>query len=59
MPNVSERPFTILMPNSVNFQFKFEWSVYLIYFMYSFGFPQLYFYMLAQRKKFNTKIKAT
>ena len=52
----SARPLTVLMPNAWNFQFRFEWSVYMCYTAYLFGFPQLYSYMLAQRKRFYSKI---
>ena len=43
----SDRPWTVLMPNAWNCQYKFEWTVYMCYTSYVFGFPQLYFYMLA------------
>ena len=48
----SQRPFTMVMPNKWNFEFSLEYSVYLMYFIYSFGFPQLYMYMISQRAKF-------
>ena len=48
----SDRPFSLIMPNSLNFEWKYEWMAPLMYLIYVFGFPQLYFYMLAQRKKF-------
>lgn len=51
----SERPWTMLMPNQWNWHFRFEWSVYITYLMYTVGFPQLYFYMLHQRKRFYSK----
>ena len=51
----SARPWTMLMPNAWNWHFRFEWSVYLTYVVYSFGFPQLYTYMLRQRSRFYGK----
>ena len=43
---MDSRPWTMVMPNSLNIEFRFEWAVYLQYFLYSFGFPMLYNYML-------------
>ena len=46
IPIESNRPMTITMPNSLNIEFHYGWLVWLIYFLYSFGFPILYIYML-------------
>lgn len=47
------KPYTIDMPNSINVAFDFEFAVtYILPVIYAFGFPPLYMYMLAQRKKF-------
>ena len=43
----AEQPWTVLLPNAVNFEFKFSWAIYSIYAIYSVGFPILYSYMLA------------
>mmetsp|Transcript_10542 Transcript_10542/g.12484 ORF Transcript_10542/g.12484 Transcript_10542/m.12484 type:complete len:82 (+) Transcript_10542:446-691(+) len=47
-----EQPWTVLMPNAGNMEFRFGYGVWGMYFIYSFGFPALYSYMLAQRRKF-------
>ena len=43
--------YDIEMPNVYNFTFKLQYFVILIALSYLPGFPQLYFYMFAQRKK--------
>lgn len=45
--NEQERPFSTIMPNTVNFEWKYEWMAPLMYLIYIIFFPQLYFYMLA------------
>ncbi|EFN57865.1 hypothetical protein CHLNCDRAFT_143333 [Chlorella variabilis] len=39
------------MPNKFNFAFDYYWACWLVVLLYLPGFPQLYFYMLAQRRK--------
>ena len=56
MEPVSGQPWTILMPNASNFEFKFSWMVWLCYASYVPGFPMLFCYMLAQRKRFYLKV---
>lgn len=45
------RPMSVLMPNSVNFSFDSYYGLILVIALYVPAFPQLYFHMLAQRKK--------
>ena len=42
----TQRSLTYLMPNAINIEIRFEWTVWLQYFLYSFGFPSLYMYMI-------------
>lgn len=44
--------YSLLMPNPLNISFHFNWFLIGIMFSYIPLFPQLYFYMLGQRKKF-------
>ena len=48
----TERPFTILMPNKLNFELKYQWIVYFMTTAFLFGFPWLYTHMISQHKKF-------
>ena len=45
----ADRPFNMLMPNSVNFEFRYGWWFWLMVVVYAAGFPVLYSYMLTQR----------
>ena len=45
------KPYDIEMPNTFNFTFRLQYLVILIALSYIPGFPQLYFYMFAQRNK--------
>lgn len=52
MPAIrATRPLSIQMPNKFNFAFDYYWACWLVVLLYLPGFPQLYFYMLAQRRK--------
>ena len=48
----SERPFTILMPNKLNFELKYQWMVYFMFVAFALGFPTLYIHLVKQRKNF-------
>ena len=50
-PDMSKTSFDIEMPNAYNFTFRLQYLVILIVLSYLPGFPHLYFYMFAQRKK--------
>ena len=39
------------MPNSINFIFKYEWSIWIILAVYSVEFPKLFTHMLRARGK--------
>ncbi|CAD6193423.1 unnamed protein product [Caenorhabditis auriculariae] len=43
--------YSISMPNKVNMSLSFWWVLVITALTYIPGFPQLYFYMIAQRKK--------
>jgi very-long-chain (3R)-3-hydroxyacyl-CoA dehydratase len=46
------RVFSIAMPNALNFAFDYRWFIlYVAIPGYVLGFPQLYGYMLSQRKR--------
>ncbi|XP_076046839.1 3-hydroxyacyl-CoA dehydratase 1 isoform X2 [Oratosquilla oratoria] len=45
------RPFSVKMPNLVNFTFDFYYALIVIMFLYIPIFPQLYLHMFAQRRK--------
>ena len=45
------KPYDIELPNIFNFTFNLQYLVIIIVLSYLFVFPQLYFYMFAQRKK--------
>ncbi|PRW58764.1 N-methyltryptophan oxidase isoform A [Chlorella sorokiniana] len=47
----ANRPLSIQLPNAANFGFDYYWACWLAVLAYLPGFPQLYFYMLAQRRK--------
>ncbi|KAJ1352583.1 Very-long-chain (3R)-3-hydroxyacyl-CoA dehydratase hpo-8 [Parelaphostrongylus tenuis] len=46
-----KRYFSLEMPNSLNMDISFYWILVGCALLYIPGFPQLYFYMFAQRKK--------
>ena len=45
------KPMTTVMPNSVNFTFKYEWAIYICLVIYGSEFPKLFGHMLRQRAK--------
>ncbi|PSC68010.1 Very-long-chain (3R)-3-hydroxyacyl-[acyl-carrier] dehydratase PASTICCINO 2 [Micractinium conductrix] len=45
------RPLSVQMPNAFNFGFDYYWACWAAVLAYLPGFPQLYFYMLAQRQR--------
>ncbi|KAI3438939.1 hypothetical protein D9Q98_001353 [Chlorella vulgaris] len=45
------RPWSIEMPNKMNFAFDYYYACWMVVLLYLPGFPQLYFYMVAQRRK--------
>ncbi|KJH41597.1 tyrosine phosphatase-like protein, PTPLA [Dictyocaulus viviparus] len=52
LPEVAERKhLTLEMPNPFNMAFSFYWVLIVLAILYIPGFPQLYLYMFAQRKK--------
>ena len=51
----TERPYTILMPNKLNFIVRLEWLIYMLLAIYVYGFPHLYLHMIGQRKKYYAK----
>ncbi|KAL4424925.1 hypothetical protein ABPG77_009654 [Micractinium sp. CCAP 211/92] len=52
MPYIKERrPLSIQMPNAFNIGFDYYWACWVAVLLYVPGFPQLYFYMIAQRRK--------
>lgn len=52
LPEVADKKhFTLEMPNCLNMGISFYWVLILAAISYIPGFPQLYFYMFAQRKK--------
>ena len=48
----SERPYTILMPNKLNFELKYQWLIYFMFVAFIICFPYMYIYLIRQRKKF-------
>lgn len=51
-PVCSGQLFSVAMPNRWNVTFSYCIMIYVILLTYAPGFPQLFFHMLAQRKKF-------
>uniref|UniRef100_T1JCW2 Very-long-chain (3R)-3-hydroxyacyl-CoA dehydratase n=1 Tax=Strigamia maritima TaxID=126957 RepID=T1JCW2_STRMM len=47
----TSRMWSVNLPNRLNISFSYYFYVIIIMLLYIPGFPQLYFYMLAQRKK--------
>ena len=45
------QPLTLTMPNTVNFIFKYEWSIWICLLVYSVEFPKLFTHMMRQRSK--------
>ena len=46
-----QRMWSVSMPNRANFAFDYYWCCIIVAAAYSVGLPQLYSYMLTQRKK--------
>lgn len=52
LPEIAKKKhYTLEMPNKLNYEFSFYYCVIVICLLYLPGFPQLYGYMNAQRKK--------
>ena len=51
----TDRPYTILMPNKLNFELKYQWMINFIFVAYTVGFPMLYLHMISQRRRFYQK----
>ena len=45
--NATDRPWTVLMPNLVNFELHFELTVWVAVFLFVFGTPQIYMHLLS------------
>ena len=39
---ITERPWTILMPNSLNFEFRYEWGIFIAYVCFLPGAPFIF-----------------
>jgi very-long-chain (3R)-3-hydroxyacyl-CoA dehydratase len=52
MKKLDKMPFSLEMPNSYNFAFKFDYLLLSLPVVYGLFFPQLYGHMWIQRKKF-------
>lgn len=52
LPEIARKKhYTLELPNSLNYGFSFYYCVIAICLIYLPGFPQLYGYMIVQRKK--------
>ena len=50
-----QQPYTMLMPNALNWEFRYAWGIYFCFVGFAPGFPFIYSSQLANRKRWYTR----